>query len=529
MNVVDFVVIGLVVLAAIQGLRLGAIVQVLSYGGFVCGLVLGALLASVTVRQVHTTSARTTVALVTMLGVATLLGVAGRIVGNLAFLRVHRGRLGVIDSVLGVVVAVVSSLLVVWLLASTLVNSSSLSLNTAIDQSSIIRSLDNVLPPSPRSSRGCRASCPRRGSRPSSPDWPRRRPVRCPCPGTPSCRRRSLTPDASTVKIIGDGCGEIQEGSGFVVAPGLVVTNAHVVAGIPHPMVVDGNGAHQTTVVLFDPSFDLAVMRVGGINEPPLALDPDPGPPGGSQAAVLGYPGGGPFTVVPAGVMADFEAEGRDIYGQGLTVRNVYEIQAIVRPGNSGGPLVEPDGQVIGVVFSRSTTNGDIGYALASPGVLSRVVQAESKSQPGGHRAVHLGLSRSGGAGTGREKTRAIGAAPPTRHGGHGPSHRGLRHHRRPPHRGPGRTGRLDRLAVPAPLRLGGVLRQAAGRRGPRLVEAGAEGGTPGHPPPLPGGHAGPRVGVRDRRGHGPGGRLHAHPPDSIPRWCGWSRVCGAR
>ena len=137
-----------------------------------------------------------------------------------------------------------------------------------------------------------------------------------------------------------------------------------------------GTTLHQTTVLSFDPSFDLAVLRVSGVNEPPLALDPDKSTRG-VEAAVLGYPGGGPFTVQPAGIMAEFEAEGRDIYGQGLTVRDVYEIQAIVRPGNSGGPLVQPDGQVIGVVFSRSTTNGDIGYALASPGVLYRVVKAE--------------------------------------------------------------------------------------------------------------------------------------------------------
>ena len=84
-----------------------------------------------------------------------------------------------------------------------------------------------------------------------------------------------------------------------------------------------------------------------------------------------------PLTVGPAGVMAVFDAEGRDIYGQGLTVRQVYEVQAVVRPGNSGGPLVEPDGEVVGVVFSRSTTNGDVGYALTSPGVLSRVHEAE--------------------------------------------------------------------------------------------------------------------------------------------------------
>jgi S1-C subfamily serine protease len=89
--------------------------------------------------------------------------------------------------------------------------------------------------------------------------------------------------------------------------------------------------------------------------------------------------------------MAEFLAEGRDIYGQGLTVRDVYEIQSVVRPGNSGGPLVEPGGQVIGVVFSRSTTNGDIGYALTSPGVLSRVLRADSISKPVGTGACTPG------------------------------------------------------------------------------------------------------------------------------------------
>jgi len=156
-----------------------------------------------------------------------------------------------------------------------------------------------------------------------------------------------------------------------------VVTNAHVVAGIADPTVEDATGSHGTSVVFFDPSYDLAVMRVRGLTASPLPLDPGT-IARGDPAAVLGFPEGGPFTAVPAGVMAEFTAQGRDIYGQGLTVRDVYEIQATVRPGNSGGPLVQPDGKVIGVVFSRSTTNGDIGYALSSPGVLTRVLRAES-------------------------------------------------------------------------------------------------------------------------------------------------------
>jgi S1-C subfamily serine protease len=155
-------------------------------------------------------------------------------------------------------------------------------------------------------------------------------------------------------------------------------------------MVEAGTVLHPTTVLLFDPSYDLAVMRVTGLDEAPLTLDPNQ-VSRGAQAAVLGFPGGGPFQVRAAGVMAVFQAEGRDIYGQGLTVRSVYEIQAVVRPGNSGGPLVEPDGQVIGVVFSRSTTNGDIGYALTSPGVLSRVQQAEGRSAPVGTEGCTAG------------------------------------------------------------------------------------------------------------------------------------------
>jgi S1-C subfamily serine protease len=209
-------------------------------------------------------------------------------------------------------------------------------------------------------------------------------------PSNAMLRSADLAAGPSTVKIEGVGCGVLQEGSGFVAAPGLVVTNAHVVAGIAAPLVQIGRTVKATEVVLFDPSFDLAVLRVSGLSAPPLQLDPAP-VGRGTQAAVLGFPGGGPFTVDAAGVMAAFEAQGRDIYGHGLTVRNVYELNALVRPGNSGGPLVLPDGRVIGVVFSRSTVDPSIGYALTSPDVLPRVLRAE-----GVVRAVSTGACTSG-------------------------------------------------------------------------------------------------------------------------------------
>lgn len=377
MNVVDLVILALVAIAAIQGLRLGGLMQVLSFGGFWIGLYLGALLASVTATWVHSSTSRAAVALVTMLGLAMLSGVAGRLVGAKLFKRIHRGRLGAIDSGLGVVVAVIASLLATWLVASTLVNSSYLRLNASISGSQIIRSLDSVLPAPPSVFSRVQGFLSAEGFPPVFAQLApaTARPVTL--PGDAQMQAALNIGQPSTVKIVGTGCGDIQEGSGFVVAAGLVVTNAHVVAGIQHPTVEDASGTHAATVVLFDPSYDLAVMRVPGLREHPLVLNPSD-VTRGVQALVLGYPGGGPFTVTPAGVMAVFSAQGRDIYGQGLTVRDVYEIQAMVRPGNSGGPLVEADGQVVGVVFSRSTTNGNIGYALTSPGVLARVQRAES-------------------------------------------------------------------------------------------------------------------------------------------------------
>ncbi len=379
MNLVDVIVVILIVFAAIQGIRLGAVVQVLTFGGFWIGLYLGAMLASVTVGHVRTASLRTALALVTVVGVAVFCGVAGRLLGNVVFVRVHHGIFGSIDAGLGVVVAVGATLLAAWLLASTLANSSSMALNSSIAQSRIIRGLDGMLPAPPSVFSRVQSFLSAEGFpqafaqlAPSSAG-----PVAL--PGDAQLQQAVSHAGASTVKVVGDGCGQIQEGSGFVVAPGLVATNAHVVAGIAHPLVEDGSGTHGTTVVLFDPSYDLAVMRVDGLGEQPLTLDPQT-VPRGTQAAVLGYPGGGPFTVDAAGVMAEFQAVGRDIYGQGLTLRDVYEIQAVVRPGNSGGPLVQPNGEVVGVVFSRSTTNGDIGYALTSPGVVGRVARAEGST-----------------------------------------------------------------------------------------------------------------------------------------------------
>jgi S1-C subfamily serine protease len=141
---------------------------------------------------------------------------------------------------------------------------------------------------------------------------------------------------------------------------------------------------------LFDPSFDLAVLRTSAPLGPALTISSSLAP-NGTQAALLGYPEDGPLTVNPASVTEEITATGKDIYNSGSVTRGVYALAANVLPGNSGGPLMGPGGQVIGVVFSRSTVYSNVGYALTSPGVLSRV-QAAARH----HGAVSTGSCISG-------------------------------------------------------------------------------------------------------------------------------------
>jgi S1-C subfamily serine protease len=160
----------------------------------------------------------------------------------------------------------------------------------------------------------------------------------------------------------------------------MVATNAHVVAGVRAPSVLDRAGLHRSTPVFFDPKEDIALLRVSGLTEPALRLLPST-VGRGTEGVALGYPGGGPLHASPAVVLSEVSALGRDIYGRSLTVRDVYQLRADVRPGNSGGPLVRPDGTVAGVVFARSSLNPDLGFALTSASVRARITSAEASTQ----------------------------------------------------------------------------------------------------------------------------------------------------
>jgi S1-C subfamily serine protease len=194
---------------------------------------------------------------------------------------------------------------------------------------------------------------------------------------------------AATVEIqsIGVGCNGIITGSGFPIRSNQVLTNAHVVAGTRGTIVILPDGRHRpATVVLFDPAIDVAILSVPGLTLTPL---PAGRADRGTQGAAIGYPGGQSLTVSPAVVDQTINAQGRDIYNESLVTRQIFVIESTtatggpgVQPGNSGGPLVDLDGNVLGVIFAASTTDATRAYALTDLAVAPDEQAAAGRSGP---------------------------------------------------------------------------------------------------------------------------------------------------
>ncbi|UDY23754.1 MarP family serine protease [Nocardioides sp. Kera G14] len=171
--------------------------------------------------------------------------------------------------------------------------------------------------------------------------------------------------EASVFKVRGaNSCGRGVEGTGFLIAPGYLMTNAHVVAGVSEPVVSRGNDEADGKVVLYDPGVDIAVVAFDSGSATPLDLASSAKP--GDGVAILGYPQDGPFDIEPGRIRAQQRLRSPDIYGSGTVIRDVYSLRGLIRPGNSGGPIVDSAGQVAGVVFAASVTDKDTGYALTA-------------------------------------------------------------------------------------------------------------------------------------------------------------------
>lgn len=377
--IIDIVIIILLISAVIRGREIGFVQQAFSTIGFFGGLLIGVLLEPLTVKLVHTQLSRSVVTLLTTLGCAFIFLAVGEYVGVKLKKRVVHVKLNRYDNLLGSIISVLSVLVGVWLGAAVLRSLPYVGFQNELKSSRIVAALDRHLPPAPNviADLGHLVDpngFPRvfNGLEPSPPGSVK-------LPPSSELAHAVSADRASVVKIVGTGCGGIVEGSGFVVKPGIVATNAHVVAGISSPYVEDSNGSHEATVIYFNPNLDLALLRVSGLAGSPLNVA-SANVANNTPGAALGYPGGGNFKVERAEVLQEFEATGSNIYDQGSTNRQIYEVEAGIIPGNSGGPLVNVNGTVVGVVFAQSTEYNGIGYALVSGPILHIIKTTSSNS-----------------------------------------------------------------------------------------------------------------------------------------------------
>jgi S1-C subfamily serine protease len=380
--IIDILIILLLLAIIIRGRETGLVRQLFSAAGFVGGLFIGAALQPQVLRYADTTLSRAALSLIVALGCAFALASLGEYIGSSLKHRIQRLMpLDKADAILGSVAGATTLLTGVWLLTSMASGLPLPSLQQTLRSSAIISSLNRALPSAPNVISGIGHLINPNGF-PDVFAGLERQPLQ---PDTPLPSLGDLQPvvkqaRASVVKLEGRGCGGIVEGSGFVAATNTIITNAHVVAGVNRPTVIDTNGTHTASVIWFDSNLDMAVLQTSGLAGSPLPMDAsrnDAGTPG----VVLGYPGGGGFTATPATVLDQFTATGRDIYGKNNTRRNILELKATVIPGNSGGPLLNQDGEVIGLIFAQSLAYQNIGYALNMQPVIDGFNQAVARKQ----------------------------------------------------------------------------------------------------------------------------------------------------
>ena len=363
----DLAVLAVAFVAAISGWHSGALGSLLAFVGVVLGAVAGVLLAPHVVGHIAGARTKLFVTLFLILALVVIGEIAGVVLGRGVRGAIRGRTLRFFDSVIGVGLQLVAVLAAAWLLAYLLTSSDQPNLAAAVRGSKVVEQVDKV-----------------------APDWLRSVPNRLsalwdtsgmpdvlqPFDGTPKlpvdAPDAALAGDAvvavtrsSVVKIRGvaPGCQKVLEGSGFVVSPNRVMSNAHVVAGSDSVTVeVDGE-TYDAGVVSYDPNADISILDVPDLPSPPLAFAETPAPTG-TDAVVMGYPGGGDFVATPARVREVIELNGPDIYRTTTVTREVYTIRGTVRQGNSGGPMINRSGKVLGVVFGAAVDDADTGFVL---------------------------------------------------------------------------------------------------------------------------------------------------------------------
>jgi S1-C subfamily serine protease len=382
-NLIDVVIVIAAVIGLANGYRRGFWLSLAQYLGLLIGVLLGAAAARTVLDylQINNSNARP-------LGAVLVLVIGGSLGSSIGFavgepIRRRILRTGIhtsTDSVAGAALSAFAVLIMCWFLGLSFSRGPVPDIAQQIQRSAVLRGMDSLAPRPP----GFLASVAQVLAGVQFPPVfaglePAGLPGALPVPASVDTAAVKATAQ-TVVKVSSVGCGGIVTGSGFPVGNGYVVTNAHVVSGTTSHMITRPDGSTlQAEVVLFDPERDVAVLYVRGYNPPGVTFGPAQR---GTQGAVIGYPGGGPEKIVAAVVDGSVAAQGRDIYNESFVTRQIFVLQASVRPGNSGGPLIDLQGRVLGMVFATSASDPDQAYALTDDEIAPDIREAETNPSP---------------------------------------------------------------------------------------------------------------------------------------------------
>ena len=382
MTGLDWLIIAFSLAMAFWGYQQGLIVGVLSLAGLAMGAFLGSRLGPALLPEGSHSPYAPATALAGALLVGGLVAVSmeGLAIGARRRLLGPVGRrrgVAIAESSGGAVLLVALALGLAWLFGAVALNApGTKGLRKAVQQSAILRALNDAFPPSSALINALNRIDPRVSIQGPSPD------VAAPdskIARDPEVRAAS----SSVVRVLGTACGLGVEGSGWVAAPGVVVTNAHVVAGEGDTTVTPAGSdtALDATAVHYDPTNDLALLRVNALSDGALSLAPEV--QSGTTGAVIGYPENGPLAITPARAGATGPVITQDSYGRGPVSRQLTALRGEVHSGNSGGPLVNGDGRVMGTVFAATTQGKPGGYAVPNSVVATALGDTTGQASTG--------------------------------------------------------------------------------------------------------------------------------------------------